>query len=1195
MAAARIRNLFSQCRQFLPLPQQHGCFGSFATSKTFTTQCINLVDFFYPIGNTPAVSLTQSLPSKLAAKILLLGCGDLRNILFTAHLDDRPLDITSCDVQKAIIARNVLLLTLINDDVDAKNDTSIWNIYYQMRIDKKSDDLLKAQSSKLAKLSATLDTWKQSKYGSQLRFCDTATLADVRTMWLFYSSGRTKAEASEINKRLDVAINSANKMKKLRTDGPILTGIRAVAPAHSLAINDVDTLHKRYWTHGTLDSMTGQTAKTMLPNRMFLAGHGISTLHYGLDPLLGFHLATAYAPVEPKSPLYNPEKGSDQLKNVVNTARREFAQWAASFRKRAGSITLRFFAGDAIAFAYTLQHVRASGNTTAGFYRDRYHFESLNLVESDCSATASAPLLFDAIDTSNLCDHVGGLNLLTAVSPLLNNNLTATLYTEVLQTASNSRKEVMDTLLCGDTPTVSTLLGLFPAEYWTNASCASYGDEAFLDVRKETQPTSQQSSQPYRGQMFLRVAWKRPPCLSSSADTDVTLVPIGFAEEDLAHILYQIYVRMFKDENMADKLAGPHLNQSMTLDIFNSQPQYHRAGLAAFLRLVQRRVSCDWEKTMRLFINLIGRHTNDPMGTIYSQELFAYLHVLNVHTVDICKQPFLVSGLNTAPAGRDHLASWMNIGPVVCVTLKVPRKYIKAFTDEDRSSFGTPAVHCKLTNGRWANLFPACQFSFGEVSTRGTRHSDGYEVSINEDKAGWSGSSALIVSFYTPSWAILKDYYSTSVSFGLHLTPLMIWKFAKHYGPGLDVYETAINKIDSVYITKHAPNHQIFPTVQGFGLDQVPPIGEIDGKAIQTLTANGDPRTGCLTTVVGRLDVKSEKLRAILKDGAAVKVGNPTPCHSTVKLGQEEPLDLFFPVPILATNQKVRVARKPSYVEVVSQVATVSSSSNFPTSFVYPLYLTGREKVPLAWTMSHLDLEKTPALSIPKASKGNTMNWLNTHFSMQMSRRDLALREDKSIERSLGQKVRLDFKESLFSLFSGFVEIQGFSESGMFGISLPKSSGINILVFPNKLRIDPVTRTVVMDAAILPLHAEIMPMILKFATEVRNIMEIYVDEAELSMWKQVLPSWVERCRTDWDHKDGCEYRATGKIPLTDQEDGAQFLCSCGQGIFPSDFTLADIPGWLSTASKYCTRAAISPMFWAPFADEVYMLSGKGRH
>ena len=40
--------------------------------------------FFYPIGNTPAVSLIgHQPPDKGTAEILLLGCGDIRNILYT--------------------------------------------------------------------------------------------------------------------------------------------------------------------------------------------------------------------------------------------------------------------------------------------------------------------------------------------------------------------------------------------------------------------------------------------------------------------------------------------------------------------------------------------------------------------------------------------------------------------------------------------------------------------------------------------------------------------------------------------------------------------------------------------------------------------------------------------------------------------------------------------------------------------------------------------------------------------------------------------------------------------------------------------------------------------------------------------------------------------------------------------------------
>lgn len=51
------------------------------------TAIANLITFFYPIGNTPAACLTQCLPREKPADILLLGAGDVRNILFTAYSD----------------------------------------------------------------------------------------------------------------------------------------------------------------------------------------------------------------------------------------------------------------------------------------------------------------------------------------------------------------------------------------------------------------------------------------------------------------------------------------------------------------------------------------------------------------------------------------------------------------------------------------------------------------------------------------------------------------------------------------------------------------------------------------------------------------------------------------------------------------------------------------------------------------------------------------------------------------------------------------------------------------------------------------------------------------------------------------------------------------------------------------------------
>jgi len=52
-----------------------------------TPVIVDILTYFYPVGNTSAVHLTRNLPPEQTARILLLGCGDIRNIVFTAYMD----------------------------------------------------------------------------------------------------------------------------------------------------------------------------------------------------------------------------------------------------------------------------------------------------------------------------------------------------------------------------------------------------------------------------------------------------------------------------------------------------------------------------------------------------------------------------------------------------------------------------------------------------------------------------------------------------------------------------------------------------------------------------------------------------------------------------------------------------------------------------------------------------------------------------------------------------------------------------------------------------------------------------------------------------------------------------------------------------------------------------------------------------
>ncbi|KAI0450370.1 hypothetical protein F5B21DRAFT_491381 [Xylaria acuta] len=1157
-----------------------------------TPAFVNIFSFFYPIGNTPAASLTQSISPDAPADILLLGCGDVRSILFTSHVDNRKMDVTCCDSQKAVIARNVLLLSLIIDDDDGQNQDSLWNIYYHMYIDDKALNLLRSQAKKLFELSTTMGTWQQNKYGSLLTFCDSTTITDVRTMWRFYGMEQTGAESLRFKHRFESILNEARESGSYSDKGIVLTGTRSAIPAHQNTLEDLNTLRRHYWKYGSTEISADIREAAKHPNPALLSMNDGAVIHYGTDPLLGFHLATAYVPLRPDDPISQRLNKLPQLERVVKVARMELNEWMASYRKHSANIKLRFFTGDAISLAHTLQHMRATASSTAYWYRNRYGFQQLTLDGPDY-ATSVAPLDFDVIDTSNLCDHLGSLVLLTATSPLLRNHASSVLYTEVLVKNNETYRDVLDHMLCGHVPSLSTLLDLFPIEYWTNTSPISLGDERMLDTIVEGISRDKETAL-QRQQMFLRTSWKRQLSMNPSKESCFKPTTIQFDANQLAKVLYQVYCYMFRDEDYAYKFA----NLSIDTLRKSSLVWYHRASFASFLCLVKTRVTCDWDTTMNKLMELVEGRRNAPMGMQYFQELYVYLHMMGVFSSALLRcwndrnerSAISTAMMFTYPRARitplnekwGDLRDWENIPSVVCVTLKIPRSKLGVFTNISRGKIGTPYVHCLLEGasssgaGSWQNIFPACQLGFGGISTRGKPYDDSFEVSVAEDDAGWNGASSLIAVFYAPAFFLMLEPGETTVAFGIHSTPATAAQFSSKLGLTLNVYETTVDNSAAVYITRYAPNQTRFPVAAGFGQTiSASPIC-IGGDA--SLTASVDQGTGRIVAFAGRLNITAEDRKLALKNGCQVERSTVSPCEVAIRLGRTAPLTLSFPVFIIETSQKLKIARKSSYVEVIAQVAGPSEWMKY-SHYMYPIHLEHGK--PINRNVPYLELRTCPIINIGQRNK---LNWLTPHLSLMMSARERMLREQKGLARSDGEQLRLDFKESLFSIYAHFSGLQG-KRHHMFGLNNASNGGIHIVILASNLRINLADRAAVLDCAVLPLHDAVMPDVRNFLPNIssQGIVKVHVNDAELQLWRRVLPAYVERCRA-WNHRADCEYQKSDKIPLS-IENNKNFLCTCGNGNFPPNF-IGNVPHWKALA-KHAVRAAISPAFWAPFADDIY--------
>lgn len=366
------------------------------------------------------------------------------------------------------------------DYADGSRDPSIWNIYYHLFLDNGSLKLLHIQTQKLQSFSASTQSWHRSRYGRLLRICDQGTLLRVRRIWNAYgSSSLSGDDKTSYEKRFESGLQTAKEMQaKHFGHGKVVTGFRSAAPISAPSMKDLPDLFQHFWEYGVTDDDRNSLSKSTFPNPMFAGSlEDAFTLHYGTDPLLGFHLATAYAPLTSSSLLKS--SGNHQLHKVVAAARLQFRKWSTSFRKYAQkNLTMRFFAGDALAFCHTLQHMHIPGERSpSNWYRDQYHLDPLILDGEDYVSEGNAPLLFNVIDTSNLLDHVGAINILMAASSLLENSMSATLYTEALVKKHEDLKALVDSILCGHFPTLSILFGLMPIEYWTNATATSSAEE----------------------------------------------------------------------------------------------------------------------------------------------------------------------------------------------------------------------------------------------------------------------------------------------------------------------------------------------------------------------------------------------------------------------------------------------------------------------------------------------------------------------------------------------------------------------------------------------------------------------------------------------------------------------------------------------------------------------------------------------
>jgi hypothetical protein len=968
------------------------------------------------------------------------------------------------------------------------------------------------------------------------------------------------------NRLLEANIQRAKEVKEYYVGSEnayVTTGLRSAAPAGVAYAEDAHKSYQHYWKYGSASHDPGILSKTNLPNPLFaLHTIGAPTLHYGTDSLLGFHLATAFAPVvgtlsasgSPKIP---------SVVRVVEVAQLQFREWCNAFRSSSQSdLTIRFFAGDAIAFAHALHHLELYEHKGTGkFYRDVYNLSPIELDRKEYTAAHGAPFTFNIIDTSNLIDHVGGLNLLLATAPLLRSSMSSTLYTESLVKREKDHRAYIDTLLCGDFATMSLLVDLFPLEYWTNASSSSTADNVMFDM------ASRLAGGGDSGQMRVKLTWKRSALFPNANWGDIER-RLRFDEPDLARILHRVYRNMFQHEDL--------LSLFKNLDVLkmkrNSTVHYHRGSFAFLLRLVKSRVTVNWPDLMNRILALIENDSTITMGRNYIQELYVHLHTLRLYSAPVFTRTMRVE--NPTAGG---LSGWRELPGEVCITLQVPRNMLSALTGPMPTEIGTPIGHCIVqsssgsTARRWQNIFSGIQITFGTITTVGKVHSNDYAIQVVEDDLRWQGESPLIVSFKTPSWFLLLEPQTAIIAFGLQSTPYTCTKFVQSFGVEMNIFETTLGDEDHVHVSRHPPNLTGTAFAHPSSGDEHKSTEFVAHEFKTAFSASVVPVEGRIATLSGRMDFVSEKLKHSLKSGCAVKTTQTAPCDLAITFtGENTGILLPFPVPVCGNKSKIRIARKSAYIEIEAPLDS-NPWKSFPAFSSSHVWMETDN-------MHHIDMRSLPVLDRNHHSQ---LQWLSPHVAYMFSGQERRLREQAlSTAKILRPDARVSFKESLFSLFMHFTGLQG-RKSHIFGLDDPNGGGIHFLIFVSCMRLDLGSQTVVLDTRVLPITRSLVPRITPFLRVVtkRGFCHIKVDSDELELWRQTLPSFAERCRV-WHHCRTCDHGT--KLDQQAKDDVNDIFCACSRG-FPPEVSMPDVPNWADVAGLV-TRVAISPIFSVPIVD-----------
>ncbi|KAJ3209479.1 hypothetical protein HDU67_006178 [Dinochytrium kinnereticum] len=1181
--------------------------------------------FFYAFGNVPPVNLLQDLAPEDPARVLQLGCGDPRNILFSvwsvvgggmkggdARLD---LDVTCNDYDPGVLSRNILLLSLLSNPPSTPQTTrQIWSLFYHIYIDPPTHTLLLTHLTTLLDAAETLEKWNQSPHGAFLRFCSRKTFEQVKGLWVKYrsSSGWSGERLREIRERFGKEVEGER-----RRDVNVVNIFRSCGPMFKEGAHLVHEGYERFWEKGVAfwDSETAEASTIPNPTMYFCFRGDRFNLHYGSDPIFGYHIAALLIPCKGLDHLADTSaKGTEKFSRVAEFAFSQFEEWGKAWRIARGGVKVRFMCSESLAFCRALDDFAMTGERETGHYVGSFSFDAIEL---DGNLDEVPVTTFNVIDTSNLTDHSGLINVLAVAAPLLSHSPDSVLYTETL--VNDGTTDPIDQFrrrMMGDVSAMSLIMGVTPVAYVSGFASHSTSHELITQVL-------QMGRKGYAAQYHDRIAWKRCWLADGAAVGlgygDVGDRPMGIDARQLATYLYNTFLAMFADDGVADAETMRLLLKDPTVIRRVSLVHYVRKSFVQLLKLVRRRFMADWLHIIDDLTSMIEMNKTLILGMNYYQDMCAHLFMTDLYSADLLRP----SDNRLSPIKvTDHiLRHWPTPLPfLVCITLIVPRKHLTVLNDP-AARRGVHIIQCELHSQLGLNYFSDIQAVFGEVRVEG--RDDQTSVIVSLDPLEFSGrTSKLVVSFWVPAWILtLAREAEMGCSLNVRQTLNSQMALAKTLGPYMRLFDTTFADKRSVIISRERPGcrgqigkimraSKAFVTSPSIPLKQATSITSFVKKVETPREVTVNPVSVVLDSEARKvvfLGVKIEfggDVRGWLAAGGVVRVRQVgTPCCVEVLLEgwREGVVMVAFPYPVDGGCAKLRIARKSGYVEVLVPVAGHKLAGGFPAHSRFPLVLlktagSNPRVFPSPWNIHRVNLDRLPLLQIwgtsPDQAKTGIrpllrsarekLSHVSAHLNMAFTERERAMKSLDFDDYS-GTDVFVDVKESIAHLFARYLGIGDDGlQTSLFALDNPDENGVYAILFVSGVRLDVAAGTFVLDACVLPLT---VPLIMKHQTAIAalhqsgSMMRVVTRGEEVKAWKELFPVFVERCRT-WSHLDRCEYKEKRKIPLSYQT-GVSPICSCSHG--RSTDAMGKVALW-KPFEKVASRAAVSLMFSPSFLE-----------